>query len=583
MKYTMKVFLLISGLIFFNVSQAETFNGVHHRDWQNWSFDYQVDGRLDGISLTKVKYKGVDILSKASLPVMRVFYDNDDCGPYADRLGGDLTAVSWANNDLVVLREFTKSGRQWLEVGIQDTIGDYVIYQSWYLSEDGILDGHIFSKGLQCNTDHIHYPYWRMDFDVAGRENDQIRKFVGGDWQTVSTESNDKVTAATNHRWQVRDTVTGDSVSIEFGAAGWSSTDGDVVPEDDFLNNLILGRLYQARENSGWVHGAHSEVPFNNGENIDSQDIVVWYKGYLPHSAAEGPDLWHSTGVRFVVNLADNSTPPSNNGPDVTNPGNQTNQVGDSVNLQIDASGSNTLAYTASDLPSGLSINAETGLITGTVSIVGSHTSTVTVNDGSSGSTQVTFTWVISTDRANNPTSLSFNFETNRGWARNASGSDTASTGHWGRSNPSLTASEGVVLQPENASEGEFALVTDGRSGSRVGSFDVDGGMTSIKSPSIDLTNATQADLSFSYYFSHLRNASSADYFRVQIVGDTTSTILEKRGSRSVAEASWQSHSVDISAFAGQTIYILIEAADAESKSLIEAGIDNIKLSILSQ
>ena len=183
MSISIKAFLLftvlLSGLTFFNASQAARFNGVEHRDWQNWSFDYQVNGRLDGISLTKVKYKGVEILGKASLPVMRVFYDDDICGPYADRLGGDLTPISWANNNLVVLREFTQSGRQWLEVGIQDTIGNYIIYQSWYLSSDGILDGHIFSKGLQCNIDHIHYPYWRMDFDLAGRENDQIRKFVG--------------------------------------------------------------------------------------------------------------------------------------------------------------------------------------------------------------------------------------------------------------------------------------------------------------------------------------------------------------------------------------------------------------------
>jgi hypothetical protein len=587
MSISIKAFLLLtillSGLTFFNASQAARFSGVEHRDWQNWSFDYQVNGRLDGISLTKVKYKGVEILGKASLPVMRVFYDDDACGPYADRLGGDLTPISWANNNLVVLREFTQSGRQWLEVGIQDTIGNYVIYQSWYLSSDGILDGHIFSKGLQCNIDHIHYPYWRMDFDLAGRENDQIRKFVGGDWQTISTESNESVTTANNHRWQVRDTVTGDSVNIEFSAAGWNNINGTVVPEDNFANNLLLGRRYQSNENRGWTHGAHAEVPYNNGENIDGQDLVVWYKGYLPHTAAEGPDLWHSTGVRIVVNLADNTNPPpDNNEPNITHPGNQTKLVGDSVSLQIEASGSNSLSYSATGLPLGISINNETGLITGTVSAAGENSSTVIVTDDSNGmAAQVIFIWTVSDSDGggSTPSSTSFDFETDQGWVNNAAGTDTASTGQWGRSNPSLTTFDGVAMQPDNAAEGEFALITDGQSGSRLGSFDVDNGVTTMKSPNIDLTEASQANLSFSYFFAHLGNANSDDYLRVKIVGSTTSTVLEKRGTREVVGADWQTHHVDISEFAGQSVYILVEAADAGRGSLIEAGIDSVDIS----
>ncbi len=377
-------------------SLAARFDEVRHRDWQGWSFDYQVSGDFDGLSLTNIKYQGVDILHKASLPVMRVYYDRDVCGPYADRLGGRLTPVSWANNDALVLREFTQSGRQWLELGIQDTIGNYVIYQSWYLSADGILDGHIFSKGLQCNIDHIHYPYWRMDFDLAGEQNDQLRKFVNNNWQIVTTESNDSVTTATNHRWQVRDTLTGDSVDIEYGAAGWNDINGTVNPYSSFANNLILGRRYHSSEDEGWTYGAQSEVPFDNNESINDQDIVVWYKGYLPHDAAEGPDLWHSTGVRLVINLA-SVTPPDNSDPTISPVENQTNQVGDSVSLQINANDSDgdTLSYSASGLPAGLNINSNTGVISGTLTTDAVSTINVTVDDGNSGSAQVTFTWTV--------------------------------------------------------------------------------------------------------------------------------------------------------------------------------------------
>ena len=71
------------------VAQSSGTSG--HRDWQGWSFDYEVSGDYDGLSLSSVTYQGRTILSKASFPVMRVFYDNDVCGPYADRLGGTLT------------------------------------------------------------------------------------------------------------------------------------------------------------------------------------------------------------------------------------------------------------------------------------------------------------------------------------------------------------------------------------------------------------------------------------------------------------------------------------------------------------
>ena len=57
------------------------------------------------------------------------------------------------------------------------------------------------------------------------------------------------------------------------------------------------------------------------------------------------------------------AAPPSNQPPVVTNPGNQTSVVGTNVNLAIGASDPNgdTLSYSATGLPVGLSINAGIG------------------------------------------------------------------------------------------------------------------------------------------------------------------------------------------------------------------------------
>ncbi|MDQ3775475.1 MAG: Ig domain-containing protein [Pseudomonadota bacterium] len=49
----------------------------------------------------------------------------------------------------------------------------------------------------------------------------------------------------------------------------------------------------------------------------------------------------------------------------------------------------------ATRLPAGLSINAGTGVITGTVSTTGASTVTVTVSDGKGGTTPTSFTWTV--------------------------------------------------------------------------------------------------------------------------------------------------------------------------------------------
>jgi hypothetical protein len=83
----------------------------------------------------------------------------------------------------------------------------------------------------------------------------------------------------------------------------------------------------------------------------------------------------------------------------VTNPGNQTGTVGTPVSLQISASDSapgQTLTYSATGLPTGLSINATSGLITGTPTTAANYTPTVTATDSTGASGSASFTWDIS-------------------------------------------------------------------------------------------------------------------------------------------------------------------------------------------
>ncbi len=83
-------------------------------------------------------------------------------------------------------------------------------------------------------------------------------------------------------------------------------------------------------------------------------------------------------------------------GVSATNPGAQTTALNGSANLQLSASGG-TAPYTwsATGLPTGLSIGASTDLVTGTASVAGTYNVTVTATAAAGGSGSTSFTWTV--------------------------------------------------------------------------------------------------------------------------------------------------------------------------------------------
>ena len=174
-------------------------------------------------------------------------------------------------------------------------------------------------------------------------------------------------------------------------------------------------------------------------------------------------------------------------------------------------------------------------------------------------------------------TLYSDDFEAARGWTANAGGTDTATTGRWERGDPAATSSSGTKQLGTTVS-GTNDLVTGRLAGATAGDHDVDGGTTTIRSPAIALTGGSTYRLSLSYYLAHGSNSSSADYLRVRVLGSTTSTVLNVPGAASNRNGAWASTTVDLSAFAGQTVQLQVEAADASGASLVEAGVDDVRV-----
>ncbi|GAA1880635.1 M4 family metallopeptidase [Actinomadura bangladeshensis] len=174
-------------------------------------------------------------------------------------------------------------------------------------------------------------------------------------------------------------------------------------------------------------------------------------------------------------------------------------------------------------------------------------------------------------------TVFSDDFESDKGWTTDPNGSDTATAGAWERGTPQPTSWSGTDLQLA-AAGGSAALVTGAAAGTDAGTYDLDGGTTSVQSPAITLPSGTLS-LSFNHYLAHLNNSSTDDYLRVRVVGaNGSATALNQSGAMANQAGTWQSATYDLSAYAGQSVRIVVEAADGGSGSLVEAGLDNVKI-----
>ncbi|HWC26923.1 MAG TPA: M14 family zinc carboxypeptidase [Solirubrobacteraceae bacterium] len=163
-------------------------------------------------------------------------------------------------------------------------------------------------------------------------------------------------------------------------------------------------------------------------------------------------------------------------------------------------------------------------------------------------------------------------------WTRNATGTDGATLGLFERGDPAATSSSGAKQLGTTVS-GTNDLVTGRFAGSSAGSYDVDGGVTSVTSPPIALTGGSGYALRLSYYLAHGSNSSSADYLRVKVAGAPTSTVLQEVGAGDNDNGAWATAAnINLDAFAGQTVRIVVEAADLSAASLVEAAVDDVRV-----
>jgi hypothetical protein len=112
----------------------------------------------------------------------------------------------------------------------------------------------------------------------------------------------------------------------------------------------------------------------------------------------------------------------------------------------------------------------------------------------------------------------------------------------------------------------------------------VDGGRTTIRSPLFRLPDDGRARLHLRWWLGHDRQAGPNDGLRVRLVdpdGVELTTLLEVSGDGSRREPAWRSLSVRVPGeLAGQRVGVLLEAADAGDDATVEAGVDDVRVTL---
>ncbi|MFF8988426.1 putative Ig domain-containing protein [Streptomyces sp. NPDC014983] len=221
----------------------------------------------------------------------------------------------------------------------------------------------------------------------------------------------------------------------------------------------------------------------------------------------------------------------------VTNPGNQSTTTGGSVSLSIKASDSAgaALTYSASGLPTGLSINSSTGVISGTASTAGTYSTTVTAKDSTGATGSASFTWTVGTSGGCSSSQLLANpgFESgNTGW----------------------TASSGVITNGtgEAAHGGSYYAWMDGYGSSH----------TDTVSQSVTIPAGCKATLSFYLHIDTAETTTSSAYDKLTVTAGSTTLASY---SNLNANSGYALKTFDLSSLAGQTVTLKFNGVEDSS------------------
>jgi PKD repeat protein len=260
-----------------------------------WSLSY-VTTSHDGLNVYSVTYNGAPVITSIKLVEWHADYGSSG---YQDTTGcnsggGGYTIYPYGNTQILDLLD-DQNNVIGFEVVQDFRMGNwgagcnYRYEQRIRFYADGSFRPVSIAYGRGCGTNATYRPVVRINMAVNGDDNDRFSRWDGVAWQAMATEDYLVPYTETGHgphqinangySWMIQDTVSGLGYYIVQDVGQFENGEGD----DPFLYPTLHhanegdGDLYVF--SSGCCHDDHQQGPhlYLNGENIDSQNIVLWY------------------------------------------------------------------------------------------------------------------------------------------------------------------------------------------------------------------------------------------------------------------------------------------------------------------
>jgi hypothetical protein len=319
---------LLLGLLAAAPGASAQCTGANHVQWPSaanpvWDFCWTRPSQTqqpngEGIRLTDVKFRGIQVMKQGGLPVLNVKYDPGGCGgsglcyrDWFDQESAFSCAPSPSSGyctgtttppDTVCNHPGSTSGSfvgvsvhdqgDHLRLTSQAMAGWYVYISTWEFYPDGrMVPGmDITAVNNSCVAfTHNHHGYFRLDLDVDGAAADTAYRVRGsgmaaGAINEKQTTERSYVDAETERtQWRVASAGSRTRVHvIRENRDGFATGDAFGVA-DGWLLTYKAGQ--ELNDSSS---GCAINIPYANSEAVENTDLVLWVHAMVRHIGEAG-------------------------------------------------------------------------------------------------------------------------------------------------------------------------------------------------------------------------------------------------------------------------------------------------------